>query len=350
MERFELKPRLANRSLAFPFPLTTGGSADFDSTPNSEPDRAGFLARIATTLCDGSPVRRHRRFFDLLDQMQPGDAIAIRKQLAATMDQGILYEDEWEAFWTRWGEIAGPEAIKFILTKQNHDAVSKDLRRVMRGWGAKDAASASQWLNANQQAFAENKKDLADALIGLADGFGSTDLPGATRMVLQAAPAGDPILGSLMETLAEQAVRQGRADAVASWFDQLPADSAPGGARRAAMGHVYWRLYQASADRALDFLREQASQPWRSDKLIAELAGRVAEKDPAKALGWLETIPPATDGSFPGLQNALATWTKSDSPAAARWLDGLAAGPFRDRAVAAAQALQLAPAPNNAGR
>jgi hypothetical protein len=275
--------------------------------------------------------------------MQPGDALDVRKQLATAMTQGVLYEEEWSAFWTRWGEIDGPAALDFILTKQNHGAVPKDLRRVMRGWGAKDAAAATAWLEANQGAFPKNKKDLGDALIGLADGFGSADLMGATRMILQAAPAGDPLLGPLTETLAEQALRQGRSGGVRQWFEQLPMDATPGSARAAAMGHVYWRLYQANPDRAMEFLHEQSSQPWRSDKLIAELTARVAEKDPVKALHWLETIPPSKDGSYPGLANTLRKWADTDSKEAAQWLNGLAPGSFRDQAITAYQAAGDAP-------
>lgn len=288
-----------------------------------------LISRVAEVMTMGADFRREREFYKLLDEMKPSDAIAVRKLLARTMDQGVLYESLWAAFWTRWGELDGAAAMEYILSTQTHGAVPKDIRRVMRGWGASNPEQAAAWAEANQG------KYLRDELVGLTDGYASVDLAGATAMALQAAPEGDANLGALMEVLAEQANRQGRTAGVTAWFDQLPQGTTEG-ARGKALDHVYWRLLSADVEKAKDWVRLQSTQPWRSDRVVGELAGKIAEKDPAAAAAWLESVPASPqDGKHPGLDSVLRSWIAKDRDAAQKWVDGLVDGALKSQAQGA---------------
>jgi hypothetical protein len=320
--------RSANTRAAVEKPLTPPAAVS-SSAANSPGASNPYISRMAEVMLIGADFRREREFFKLLDDLKPGDAIAVRKLLARTLDQGVLYESLWDAFWTRWGEIDGAGAMEYILTTQDHSAVPKDIRRVMRGWGATDPVAAAEWTESHQD------KHIRDELVGLTDGFASMDLAGATAMALQAAPPGDANLGSLMETLSEQAVRQGRVTGLKAWFDQLP-EGDTNGARGKAIGHVYWRLYSADLDTAKDWVREQASKPWRSDKIVGEMAGKIADKDPKAAAEWLESVPPSPQsGVYPGLDTVLGHLISKDRAAAEKWLNDLADGQFKTQAAAA---------------
>jgi hypothetical protein len=297
----------------------------------ADPRHEAMVGRAAAAMLIGSDARRHRAFLAALDEMKPEDANAVHRLLASSMDHGVLYENEWEAFWTRWGEIDGAAAMALTLSL-THEAVPKDVRRIMRGWGATDPEAAARWLEEHQE------KQFDDALVGLTDGYAARDLHGATALALNAAPSGDPQLPRLMETLSEQALRQGRAPALLAWFEQLPRSGEPEGARAVAVGHVSWRLTRMNTDKAMEWVGQQSSAPWRSDRVIAELADKVSERDPAKAAEWLQSLPPAKDGSYPGLGAVVQRWSRTDPLALEKWMKEGAAGPAREQAQAALEA------------
>ncbi|MHA3774078.1 hypothetical protein ACXR0O_21325 [Verrucomicrobiota bacterium sgz303538] len=307
-----------------------------DNSTKWEPVRKSVIERATQALLIGSDLRRQRAFFALLDDMQPSDAPAIHALLTKSQQQSGTYADLWAQFWMRWGEIDGPGAMEFILKTQKYPSMDGDIGRIMWGWGAAHPEEAAQWLEVHQGLDQINK-----ALIGLTHGYATENLAGATKMAMRATPSGDPLLGKLMEALSEQAVRQGRVAGLTAWFDTLPASSEPGNARAAALGHVYSRLWSADPDKAMDWVGQQSSKPWRSDAVIGELAGRVAEKDPTKALTWLQSITPSNnDNSYPGLAKIVRTWSARNPDAAAQWIKALPDSTFKDQATAAYPATQ----------
>jgi hypothetical protein len=174
-----------------------------------------------------------------------------------------------------------------------------------------------------------------NAFLGYVDGLASKDLKAATTIALASIHNGDPLMSEATEQLADQAVRQGKLAGLEAWFDQLPADTDPGSAKRAAEEHVWWRMKTGDFDTAVEWVRKHAGDPWRSDQIIGEVAGRLSRDDPQTALAWLQDVRASPiDGSYPGLNKVMENWAKKDAASIEAWLNQPNGGALQQQATA----------------
>ncbi len=303
------------------------GRTEQDGDTVKENAQESLGARVGSAWRTGSELQRKRAFLSILDEMKAETAPLVFQTLVELSQQGIIHRPEWAHFWMRWGELDGAIAMDTFLKAPKKWG---DVGQIMWGWGEVNAEHATAWLQSHQEI-----EDVDTAIVGITHGHGARNLSDATSMALRVTAGGDPLINRLMEALAEQALRQGTADGVLAWFDTLPADGKSPEARAAAMRHVYSRLGQVDREQVMVWVQKQSSSPWRSDGIINDLATRIAQDQPVKALEWLQSLSPKPNGTYTGVGEAVSAWTKKDSAGLQQWLESAAPGNFRDQAVAA---------------
>jgi hypothetical protein len=289
----------------------------------------GLPQRFWTVLTIADERERQAAWLEMLAQLTPGDATAVRDLFRKMEKQGRQFPFEWTAFWPRWGEVDGGGALEFLKNNEWPSYRPTAAEMILRGWAKTNPASARAWLETNR-----DSPWYDGALRGYLDGLARGDLDRATNEVAGLGQ-GRP-LTRLMEVLTEQALRQRQLGGMISWWESLPDDSKDGSARREAVGHVYWRLQSATPERAAEWLAALSKGPYRSEQHIGEFAQKLSEKDPAAAVEWVANLPPNPgDGHYTGISRAITALAQRDVGALESWLNKLPASPLRDQAAAA---------------
>ena len=291
--------------------------------------RDSVATRFGPALLQSSPFKRQADFVQALDTLQPEDVDGLRQLFGQLAHQGMHFSNEWQAFYERWGAIDPERALAHALSEPETKWAPGAMQDALRGWAARDPAAARAWLGAHESA-----ANFESAFLGCVEGYAGKDLSAATRMAMESVPAGNETYAKIGEALAEAAVRQGQLSGLEAWYDALP-DQGDGTLKRAAFAHVWWREEHASEQRAVDWLTQQAANPWRSDQQYGEMADTVAQRDPAAALAWMEKLPPSPkDGTWPGMTRVLRRWQQADPQAVQTWLQNPQPSAFRDYARA----------------
>ncbi len=234
-------------------------------------------------MLDVSEASRHRRFLDLLQRLQPKDALEVRGALFKYARLGGPNEYETAAFWRRWAEIDPHGAIGYLNAQDDRPMVRNRFELTLQSWAMKDAQAAQQWLSANAE-----HAQFESAFIGFLDGYAKIDSHAATRVALASLQPDDPLFPRALKRISEQVFRTGSAAGLKNWPDTGPGSAA----RQAAVDAVSHHLVSQDVAIAADWVQQQAFRPWRSDSLIGKVASRYAETDPAAAMEWVQTLPP----------------------------------------------------------
>lgn len=154
---------------------------------------AALVTALVDILGDSFGSRRMRRFTEMLEAMRPEDAEAVREIFRQQDTLGRYHEQEFVAFWDRWGQIDGAGALAYIQEKDARQGASKAVD-VFKAWSARDPHTAAQ------TALSLEKGELRDrALKGVAHGWTETDLAAATKFILGHMPVEElPQLGGDM--------------------------------------------------------------------------------------------------------------------------------------------------------
>jgi hypothetical protein len=272
---------------------------------------------------------RQAAWLAMLSNLTADNALEVRELFRKMDKQGRWFIPEWDAFWSRWGEVDGPAALEHIKTigMRNYQPTLAD--KVLKGWTAKDPAGARTWLEANT-----SSPWYDGALRGYLDGLARTNLDRATQDAIALGNRRD--MGRLTEVLTEQALQQRQLGGMLEWWRSLPDDSSEGSVRRESIANVYQRLQIANDARAGDWLAELAGTPYRAENQIGRHAEKIAARDPAEALQWVTSLPPSpTDGHYTGIGRTIDALTQRDPAAVESWLNQLPASSLRDQGIMA---------------
>ncbi len=289
-----------------------------------------LIAQFWTTLTMADENARHAEWLRLMKSLGKDEAVKVRDLFQKMNKEGKRFTFEWNAFWPRWGEVDGAGALEYLRTHEYPTWRNTASAMLLRGWATADPAAARQWLKAH-----EDSPFYDGAMTGYLDGLGRQDLPRATQEALSQLTGNGHRMDQAMEVLAEQALQQRQLSGMVDWWKALPDDSTNTSARQEAVQHVWWRLQFADNDKAMAWLAEQASGPYRGESQILESAKKALAKDPAQALTWLAQLPPSpVNGTFTGLNEYLNDWAETDAAATEKWLRALPASAARDEAYA----------------
>ncbi len=301
--------------------------AEGAAAPAGAAVRDALAARFGTAMLQSSPFQRQADFVHALETLRPEDADGLIQLFDRLDRQGMHFPNEWQAFYQRWGAVDPERALAHAMSAPESNWAPGAMKDALRGWAARDPAAAGAWLRTHETA-----ENFESAFLGYVQGYADKDLSAATRMAMESVPAGNATYSKIGESLAEAAVRQGQLRGMEAWYDALP-DQGDGTLKRAAFGHVWWRERHAGDQQAMDWLAQQAANPWRGDQQYGEMAVAVAQRDPAAALGWMEKLPPSpTDGTWPGLTRVLQRWQQAEPQGVQTWLQNPQPSDFREAA------------------
>jgi hypothetical protein len=272
---------------------------------------------------------RQRSWLGMLNKLTKEDAAEVRALFKKMDRQGRWFVPEWDAFWPRWGVLDGAAAIASVEKNEGEEWKPYFADKILRGWAQGDPEAALQWLRDHRES-----PMYGNGVRSYVDGLAKRDLDRATQFVLgEKAEDTAGHLGSFMTSLAERALQQRMVGGMTTWFSALPESPA----KTAAVDAVAFRLTRADPVRAMEWVGDQATQAWRSDKAISDLAEKVAQGNPQGALDWATKLPPSpASGRYNGLSKSVQALAAKDSAAVETWLADPKLDPaIRDQATIA---------------
>lgn len=310
--------------------------ADSDPSTNGQtesPEAQAIYDRVARrfgpAMLERNEKKRLRAFETALQSLKTEEVDSLIRLFKHLDSQGLNFPHEWDAVWSKWGEVDGEAAAKRLQLLTKEPWAAHEFQQAFEGWTSKNPSAATAWLTAN-----EEDPHYESAYLGFVRGIAEADLAAGTLQVTQGMPATHPMASKVMESLANAAVRSGQLPGLNEWFEKLSSDGGAQSYKASAFQHVWWRLEHASPEKARAFLEKHASEPWRNDGQYSETMRMLAAKQsPAAALEWASKLPPSpNDGRWPGVSSTLRIWQQSDPAAAQAWLDALPASPFANHA------------------
>jgi hypothetical protein len=287
-----------------------GEQLDFNAT--------GIVGLFYESLREPSEDARRRRFLELLEEMRPEDALAIRELFARLSEKGQKYPFEWAAFWRRWGAIDPEGALRYAESEPRHAGDDRLFERLFRGWASADAEGAKTWLQNHG-----GHPRFEPAFLGFLDGYANENLEKATRLTLDSLTPDDPLLGRSLAQLAEHAFKTRYADGLQAWFrDFVPAERSFADARKEAVEKAYKMLLGVNVDTAVRWVAEQsrdASIP-RNFGVLDDAAARLARQNAPAALDLVLSLPPNAAGKTIGLGPVVKEYARQNPAGLEAWL------------------------------
>lgn len=191
----------------------------------------------------------------------------------------------------------------------------------LRLWAARDRAAAARWMAAHPAAHPVPAAALAHDWV-------TRDVRGL-HAYLDALPAGD-WKHLVAKSAAEEALVADRPGATLALLDKVSGEDARRDELR-EWAATKWALKEPEAAQA--WAREIArANPEIGERLFAAVAIGRANSDPEAAASWLLAAARDRAAQASAIEAIARIWTARDPEAAARWAEGLPAGPLREAA------------------
>ena len=285
----------------------------------------GIEGLAAMSLKDPNQLKRRLAFSHLLSEMTSENAVQIREGLIAA---GVSNRDsEWRDFNYAWGTIAGEAAFSGSLTMEKVDLYS-----VISGWASADPTNAIAFLDQLPEKLAHGpgnklKTDRLDLEKGVVAGLADRNRDEATKYVSKLLAEGRSDTSRLMETVANEVIRQEGSIGASNWAATLK----DGPLKGSAMGEIAEGYARTDPASAAGWIEEFAAQDYAT-RAVAEVGKKWAEREPLAAVSWLEKLPEG-QGQKAGLNSAFGDWEDRDPIAAGNYLLSMPNSPKRDSAI-----------------
>ncbi|MDA7610114.1 hypothetical protein N8587_02425 [Akkermansiaceae bacterium] len=285
----------------------------------------GFESLAAMALKDPNQLKRRLAFSHLLSGMTSENAVQIREELIAAGVNDL--DSEWRDFNYAWGTIAGEAAFSTSLTAEKIDLYS-----VISGWASTDPTGAIALLDQLPQDLAHGPDNTLRTQRlhlekGVVAGLADRNRDEATNYVSKLLAEGRSDAPRLMETVANEVIRQDGSIAASDWVTTLK----DGPLKGSAMGEVAESYARTNPASAAGWIQEFAAEEYAT-RAVAEVGKKWAEREPLAAVSWLEKLPEG-QGQKAGLNSAFGDWEDRDPIAAGNYLLSMPNSPKRDSAI-----------------
>ena len=286
---------------------------------------SGIESLAAISLKHPSQLKRRLAFSHLLSKMTGENAVQIREELIAS---GISDRDsEWRDFNYAWGTISGEAAFSSSLAMEKVDLYS-----VISGWASTDPTSAIAFIDQLPEKLAYGPSNTLetkrlDLEKGVVAGLADRNRDEATNYVSKLLAEGRSDTSRLMETVANEVIRQEGSIGASNWAATLK----DGPLKGSAMGEIAEGYARTDPASAAGWIQEFAAEDYAT-RAIAEVGKKWAEREPLAAVSWLEKLPEG-QGQKAGLNSAFGDWEDRDPIAAGNYLLSMPNSPKRDSAI-----------------
>ena len=219
-----------------------------------------------------------------------------------------------------YGSIDGPAAIEYAKKLPGPGRMFGSAA-ALGGWAATDADAAIAWVDENQPEGRESIMAKAGILRGLA-----TSDPARATEYLQSLPENTEGLGQLVDTVANEQMKQG-IDVATTWAVNLSTETL----REEAFEQLGDEYARQDPVKAASWIEAHAGNAY-TEEAVEEIADEWAEIDPAAAVDWAGRLPEATQAT--AMESAFQEWEESDAEGASAYLQNMESSPTKDAAIA----------------
>jgi hypothetical protein len=279
---------------------------------------------LRACLDGNSEFRRLGRWGQFLEAMRAEDAPAVRGILREMESHGRTYTHERDAFWARWGEVAGEAAIKAVNAEGAPEPLLR--RLILNGWARADAAGAVAWLEKSD----ENMPARKAMFDGLALGLSQTDPSQALDFVRKQT---DP---KMQEHLAYESIwgviyTKGQKDAE-TWLDQLAAgpETRPE-TTRSVLSALLTSKLRGEPEDFMQYVNSHRDESWFDQNAVKSAWQKMASQgSPEKLLNAAGLLPEDEfRNSITGM--AVSRFMSSDHNTVGNWLTAHRDSPLYDQ-------------------
>lgn len=290
------------------FPTADGRAITLrDSRPL--PERLASIVRIADT------SERQRALMDLIDGLGPNEFAAVMDQFRGLDHLGDTY-GEFDLLLRGWAKANPLAALDYAAQHRHSERTSGT---ILSTWAMNDAAGAERWALDHFDGKGANPY-----MAAVISGVAATDLPHATELAL-AMPFGrerQDAVNSITKALFMQGT-----DAAMAYPATITGDDA---LRGGFVANIAKRLAGKDPEKAAIWLASM-DQGDVQNRASREVAESLARTDMSKATSWLQTLKPEAQAE--AARGIIPIMSSSDITATAQWVTGLAGTPGYDKVV-----------------
>ena len=290
--------------------ILTGRSQDHEVAPKRGTD---LITAIWSALDNPNETERELAFAQLIENMHPNDAPAVRGVFLEGDKQGRWFVPEWGRFWRKWGEIDGAAGAALLIEEDEDDAGSRSAAGLIMGtWVAQDPESVKSWVDANDFDDSEFGARLVTSFMRA---YASADSDGAAEYAtsLEEGWQRNQAISAAVSGIAQTKGIGG----VEKWLRTIPGELTPDLATSALMP-VFGKMGKENSH---EWLEGYAADPARNDVIIEAFASSGWRNSSSESLDFFAGLPPSPhDGEQTGLLKTAQRLARYEPEALDSWL------------------------------
>ena len=279
-----------------------------------------LIDKLGAILSLGDASVRGPQWQTVLTAMRAEDAAAVKELFRAKAKDGRHFDSEFEAFCHRWGQVDGAAAAQSIVAE--YAGKEQIVRKVMSGWGSRDAAAALAWAS-QQPGISQGINNSA-----IVEGLGQRSAREAETLIL--AHPEKPAFERIQGRIAAMKVAQEGLSGALPWFDQIASGDSPDKFKQANLETLLKITNQgADSSQSIQLARKYADRAWLPASAGDVIGLAYLGEDPAASLTEIAKIP-SHDAQTTAARVILNQWGPE---ATSGWLVGNPQHPIYDTAA-----------------
>jgi hypothetical protein len=300
---------------------------------------------VARLLSDTDPLRRMAGITDLLQGVTAENAKDLLAVFQNNRGRGPERDQEFGLFLEAWSRVDGPSAIEWVTTNSSPSSFGgfggpgggrggrggggpggewqdrMNTFRVLSGWASTDPEAARTWAATKGEGQEENPY-----LIGVVNGLARTDVGAATELL--STMSYGRMRGIAADRVIESVMVNG-ADAGIGWARGIADEQL----RDGVMARLADRISETDPARSLSLLGD-IKDPERKTDTVRDVVSNWVRTDANAAATWVQNLDdPAL--KVEAQTSMVQSWARRDADAAAKWLDAQPKGPELDKPIMA---------------
>ncbi len=296
----------------------------------------------ARLLSDTDPLRRMAGITEMLQEVTPENAKDLLAVFQNNRGRGPDRDQEFGLFLEAWSRVDGPAAIEWVTTNSSPTPSwgpgggrggrgggpgggewqdRMNTFRVLSGWASADPEAARSWAATKGEGQEENPY-----LIGVVNGLARTDVNAATELL--STMSYGRMRGIAADRVIENVMVNGP-DAGIGWARGIADEQL----RDGVMARLADRISETDPARSLSLLGD-IQDPERKTDTVRDVVSNWVRTDAAAAVSWVQNLDdPAL--KVEAQTSMMQSWARRDADAAAKWLDSQPKGPDLDKPILA---------------
>ncbi len=271
--------------------------------------------QLKTIVSITDPFQRQRALMDMIDTLSPDQFESVATQFRE-MDHYGGADGGYELILRGWAKADPLSALDYIGKTGNSRGARST---VLSTWAGNDAAGAERWATDNFDGKGANP-----LMVSVIRGIASTDISRASELALGMPHSGER--ADAVEAITRALFMQG-IDAAMAYPDSITTDDH---LRGGFVAEIAERIAGRDPDKAATWLASM-DQGDVQNRAARRVADALARTDSKKAAAWVATLKPEAQAE--AARGVIPIMSSSDIAGTAKWVSGLAGAPGFDKVV-----------------